>query len=88
VYLEGIVITVFDIATKKELMGMFSVEGEEYDREELLKDMESSPDYNNAKLALLYGGRGNYKKADEYLDLIKDEEYRRDFMLLIHESVD
>jgi hypothetical protein len=79
------VITVFDIATPKELRGHLGIK---YDKEQELKVMRESPDYNNAMLALLYAGREDNKRADEYLELIKDSDYRQDYILLIHELVD
>jgi hypothetical protein len=78
------VITVFDVATHEELMEMF---GEEYDKEELLEDMESYPDNNNADLALFYADR-DAKKAEEYLTFIKDDDCRQAVALLMSERTE
>jgi hypothetical protein len=80
-------ITVFDVATEEELKEMFSFDGEEYDKEKLLEAMKRSPDYNNAELALLYSDRGDVKKSETYLALIKDSEYRQDVIHLIYELI-
>jgi hypothetical protein len=79
-------ITVFNVATHDELMEMFSFEGEEYDKESLLK--HHSPDSNNAELALLYATRGEMEKAEKYLTLIKNNEYRQEICQTIYEKTE
>jgi hypothetical protein len=80
-------ISVFDVATHEELMEMFSFEGEEYDKEELLEMFERNPDSNNGNLALFYADR-DIKKAKEYLALIKNKEYRQDIALTMSERTE
>jgi hypothetical protein len=75
-------ITVFDVATEEELIDMF---GEDYDKEWLIKFTDT--DSNHAELALLYSGRGDTKKSEEYLTLIKDDVYRQEILLSIHELI-
>jgi hypothetical protein len=85
--------TVFDIATPEELIDMFGEDepdlSEKFrnyalERKAVLED----PDSNFLNLALLYAGRGDLKKADEYLARIQDEGERFDCSLIIHERVD
>jgi hypothetical protein len=84
---------VFDIATPEELIGLFGEDepdlSEEFrnyalERQAVLKD----PDCNFINLAYLYAGRGDLKKAEEYLARIQDEGERFDCSLQIHERVD
>jgi hypothetical protein len=74
--------TVFDIATPEELVAMFGEDepdlperfrGYALEREAALKESDT----NYADLAFLYAGRGDLKRADEYLALIRDCGLRR-----------
>jgi hypothetical protein len=82
------VITVFDVATEEELIDMFGFGDEEYDRELMIEFVETDPDFNYRKLAVLYFDRGDTKKSDEYLALIKDDQYREETDMFIHELID
>jgi hypothetical protein len=85
--------TVFDIATPEELIGLFGEDDPDlperfrnyaFERAAALKN----PDRNFIDLACLYAGRGDLKKADEYLAQVQDEGERFECQLLIYERVD
>jgi hypothetical protein len=78
-------ITVFDVATHEELIEMFGFGDDEYDKEELLELIGDDPDFNNGKLAVLYYDRGDIRKSEEHLALIKNNEYRQETAMLIYE---
>jgi hypothetical protein len=54
----------------------------------MLDCVKNNSDFNNAKLAILYYGRRQMKKAEEYIALIKDDAYRQETDMSIHELVD
>jgi hypothetical protein len=80
-------ITVFDVATHEELVEMFGFGDDEYDKEFLLEHLQADPDFNNGKLAVLYYDRGDIRKSEEHLALIKNNEYHQETAMLIHELV-
>lgn len=79
--------TIFDIATPKELVELLgedialpgAVESFAFER----KAVKDSPDVSAGLLAQLYALRGNAELAEKQLDRIRDEQIRRDYMLLI-----
>jgi hypothetical protein len=70
--------TVFDLATREELSAVFGEEG---------PGEPGHPFTNFHDLALLFAARGDFNKADRYLEQIGDPQYRLDCQLLIYEGV-
>ena len=71
--------TVFDLADSKELAAVFGEEG---------PGEPGHPFTNFHDLALLFAARGDFKKADRYLEQISDPEYRDSCRLLIYEETE
>lgn len=76
----------FDIATEQEIAERFPTDSL---RPEWLaqcrESAEKYPDRNCALLAGLWFSRGDRKKADYYLDQIKDERERLDVAITLYE---
>lgn len=79
--------TIFDIATEAELLDLLGEDlpGGKVPYEAERHFAKNSPDANNQMLAQLYAGRGDMKRADEYLEKIKNQQYRLDIMLSLQD---
>ena len=83
-------VTVFELATPEELVGLFGKEGPnlpehlcdyKLERQGVIEDS----DYNFAKLASLYAMRGDMRQADEYIAQIQDIGRRLSTKMLYYE---
>lgn len=76
----------FDIATPEEIAKQFPTASKRPEwLEHTRASMDKHPDYNCEYLVYLYWGRGDRKKAEYYLDQIKDERRQLDVSMLLYE---
>lgn len=76
----------FDIATEQEIAARFPVTSTNPEwLAHCRASTEKYPDRNCALLAGLWFSRGDRKKADYYLDQIKDERERLDMSITLYE---